>query len=132
MLSELTVLNCSRYICIPCNYILMFKIKHIFSLGCQWGGTLLLVNVTSSLDILWAELKVFPFTFLNRAERKDVGLMQASVDLCVGLALIVLEVKLKNCNWLLPLELMGVVQTPLSQWKGVLLTSGDQALVSDT
>lgn len=110
----------------------MFKIKHIFSLGCQWGGTLLLVNVTSSLDILWAELKVFPFTFLNRAERKDVGLMQASVDLCVGLALIVLEVKLKNCNWLLPLELMGVVQTPLSQWKGVLLTSGDQALVSDT
>lgn len=58
--------------------------------------------------------------------------MQALLDLCVGLALIVLEVKLKNCNCLLALELMGVVQTLLSQWKVVLLTSGDQALLSDT
>lgn len=45
-----------------------------------------------------------------------MGLMQALLVLCYGLSLIVLEVKLKNCNCALALELMGVVQALLSQW----------------
>lgn len=96
-----------------------------------WGAYSL-VNISSSLDVLLAEPRSFPSVFLNRAERKDMGSMQALLDMCGGLALIVLEVKLKNCSCPLGLELVGVVQTPLSQWKVVLLTSGNQALASDT
>lgn len=38
-----------------------------------------------------------------------MDLMQALLDVCVVLALIVLEVKLKNCNCPLALELVGAV-----------------------
>ena len=49
-----------------------------------WGAYLLLVNVGSSLDGLLAEPKSFPSVFLNRAERKDMGLMQDLLDLGRG------------------------------------------------
>lgn len=45
-----------------------------------WGPYSLLVNGGSSLDILLAEPKSFPSIFLNRAERKDMGSMQALLD----------------------------------------------------
>lgn len=60
-----------------------------------------------------------------------MNLMQALLGLCGALALTVPEVKLKNCNCLLVLEWMGVLQTALSPWKLVLLASGSQALAPD-
>lgn len=60
-----------------------------------------------------------------------MSLMQALLGPCGALALIVLEVKQKNCNCVLVLDWMGVHQTPLSPWKVVPLASGNQALAPD-
>lgn len=75
---------------------------------------------------------IIPFCAFEQSWKEAWELDAGPARSVWALALIVPQVRLKNCSCLLLLGWMGVLQTPLGPGKVVLLASGNRALAPGT